>query len=557
MQSGQCQVRRGYVNIGSAEQPRRVHYRSAGQGPPLLMLHASPLCSASLLPMIQVAARFRTVIAPDTPGYGWSDLLPEPGAGLQGYVAALLDFTRRLGLAGFGLYGTATGAQLAIELAKTGEAEVDYVILDNVAHFTAAERKRVLAGYFPDLTPDALGSHLTKAWSLARELGLFFPWHEPTPDHRLPAGGVNTDLTHRIAMNYLQAGKDYDLAYRAAFINEKIEQLRPLSMPVTVLRWEGSIIKPYSDRLDRVRWPDNFNMLHCGPSQTQRLEAVASLFTRHAAAANDPDFQLPAPDAERAAAIGFVHDDSGQWHYRRTANPQLPPLLALHDLNSSGRALQGMMEAWRDRYHIFAPDLPGHGLSWQPQSGGSDLAATVATLDALTRAQYRDEPLTILTMRDSAALGIELAARLGQQIKALILLNPIDYPALADEWDGASLRPEFEPDAAGAHLLQTWHFMRDRQLFWPWYARDARHALAGQAELDAPTLTAHCIEFWQAQPYSHALWEELLAYPLGARLAALECNTQVGLRVQDPRTEIGRRSLGAQTCELWQNSYTP
>ena len=111
---GGMRVKQGYINVGSEERPQLIHYRTAGTGPALVMLHASPMSSAALLPFIGVAAEHATVIAPDTPGYGWSDPLLEPGGDLSGYVAALHTFTERLGLESFSLYGTATGAPRAI-----------------------------------------------------------------------------------------------------------------------------------------------------------------------------------------------------------------------------------------------------------------------------------------------------------------------------------------------------------------------------------------------------------------------------------------------------------
>ena len=247
------------------------------------MLHASPMSSAALLPFIRVAAEYNTVIAPDTPGYGWSDPLVEPAEDLAGYVTALYSFTRRLGLETFGLYGTATGAQIAIEFSKTYGARVDYLILDNAAHFTDEERDNIVSGYFPDLTPDATGSHLTRIWSVARDQCMFFPWHQATPETRLPAGGVNTGVVHQMAMEFLQAGKDYDRAYRAAFANEKMERVRPLTVPVIIMRWQGSILKSYTDRFDSVEWPENFTMLHKGPGRGQRIEAFRSIFTERLA----------------------------------------------------------------------------------------------------------------------------------------------------------------------------------------------------------------------------------------------------------------------------------
>src|SRR5258708_7381259 len=49
---------------------RQVHYRRAGKGPPLLLIHASPGSSKQLEAKIAALAHTRSVIAPDTPRNG-------------------------------------------------------------------------------------------------------------------------------------------------------------------------------------------------------------------------------------------------------------------------------------------------------------------------------------------------------------------------------------------------------------------------------------------------------------------------------------------------------
>src|SRR5690606_14891693 len=55
---------------------RRIHYRRAGSGPPLVLLHASPSSSRVQIPLLRAWADDFTVIALDTPGFGLSDPLP-------------------------------------------------------------------------------------------------------------------------------------------------------------------------------------------------------------------------------------------------------------------------------------------------------------------------------------------------------------------------------------------------------------------------------------------------------------------------------------------------
>ena len=536
------QVRQNYVDAGSPGAAQLMHFRSAGTGPALIMLHASPMSSAALLPFIRVAAEFNTVIAPDTPGYGWSEPLPAHSGDLSAYVDALHTFAGRLGLGSFGLYGTATGAQIAIEYAKAYAGQVDYLILDNAAHFTDAERDDIVAGYFPDLTPDGSGSHLTRIWSVARDQCVFFPWHQTTPEARLPSGGVNMDVVQQMAMEFLQAGADYARAYRAAFANEKMERVRAVTVPVTIMRWQGSILKPYSDRFDSVEWPDNFTMLHCGPGREQRVQAFRSLFAERQVQARAGACSISPANDTVATGKGFIDLEAGQCHYLCAGERQQPPLLALHDLGASHRSLSARVASPGEQHHVVAPDLPGHGLSCQPRADKQVIEATVDTLVELVETLgWRS--FRILAERDSAALAVELAGRLEQSAEGLTLINPLNYHALATEWEPEKICPDVMPDAAGAHFLKTWHWLRDRQLFWPWYAADADHALPGAANLDADYLTARLVEFWQAQPVASELRRQVLNYPLKTRLEQLGCPVELIMTETEPLAEVARRSL--------------
>ena len=52
---------------------RRVHYRRAGSGPPLVLLHALGESSYSWTRVLPALATGHTVIAPDLPGFGDSE----------------------------------------------------------------------------------------------------------------------------------------------------------------------------------------------------------------------------------------------------------------------------------------------------------------------------------------------------------------------------------------------------------------------------------------------------------------------------------------------------
>ena len=101
---------RGYTGASGAQ----LHYRMLGEGPPVFLMHSSPLSSAFMLGQLQVLADagYRA-IALDTPGYGQSDPLPTPPQSLTDYARAFLagiDAMGGIDTTRFALYGTASGA---------------------------------------------------------------------------------------------------------------------------------------------------------------------------------------------------------------------------------------------------------------------------------------------------------------------------------------------------------------------------------------------------------------------------------------------------------------
>lgn len=72
----------------------------------------------------------------------------------------LVEFIRALDFERVALCGSASGAQIAVEFARVHPQARRFLVLDNLAHFNADERERMLARYFPDLAPRADNSRL-------------------------------------------------------------------------------------------------------------------------------------------------------------------------------------------------------------------------------------------------------------------------------------------------------------------------------------------------------------------------------------------------------------
>ena len=175
-------IRRRCVYAGD----RRVHYRRAGSGPPLVMLHASPGSTYALEPLIALLGETRTVIAVDSPGYGESAGLGLEEPETEDFAAALVETFDALGLDRVDLYGTHTGSKIAVEFTGTNPGRVRRLVLDGIGAYTPEEREDLLANYTIDLSPRWDGSHLVRAWAMRRDMHMF--WAVVRQGRRSPPG---------------------------------------------------------------------------------------------------------------------------------------------------------------------------------------------------------------------------------------------------------------------------------------------------------------------------------------------------------------------------------
>lgn len=104
---------KGYVDSDEGQ----IHFRSAGDGEPLVLLHQVPSSSWMWGPLLEpLARRGYRAIAFDLPGYGMSD--PPPTApDLAYYARRIAGAAFSLGLERFGVVGHHTGGSIAIRLA--------------------------------------------------------------------------------------------------------------------------------------------------------------------------------------------------------------------------------------------------------------------------------------------------------------------------------------------------------------------------------------------------------------------------------------------------------
>src|SRR6202040_2666018 len=106
----------------------KLHYLTAGHGTALILLHGYAETSLMWQPIIPVLAKRFTVIAPDLPGIGDSDI-PAGGLDMKSAAVRIHDLAKSLGVQKAEVVGHDIGLMVAYAYAAQFPAEVTKLVL--------------------------------------------------------------------------------------------------------------------------------------------------------------------------------------------------------------------------------------------------------------------------------------------------------------------------------------------------------------------------------------------------------------------------------------------
>jgi pimeloyl-ACP methyl ester carboxylesterase len=243
---------RGYADTSFGQ----VHLRRAGPrgGIPLLMLHASPGSARGVLPLASRLAANHDVVAMDTPGFGDSDPLPAADPSIRDFADAVLEVADSLGAPRVDLYGTHTGASIALETAVRGASRIRKLVFDGLPMFSTDERVDHLAHYIPPFEAHWDGSHVVWAWNFIRNMTLFYPWYHMDARH---ATGRAPDalLLHERVVDLMKAGPNYASGYRAVYRYDPRPALEQLSAQTMLCVSQEDVLAHHAEAVRSAR-PD-------------------------------------------------------------------------------------------------------------------------------------------------------------------------------------------------------------------------------------------------------------------------------------------------------------
>lgn len=530
-----AKLQRHFVTVRGQFGTRQVHYRRGGRGPVVLLLHQSPQSSREMEPVIEALHGRFTLIAPDAPGYGFSQPLRQLGeplgsATIEDFASATLEFADALGLGRFGVYGFHTGASIGVALAERNPERIAAVAANGLVIPTDEELAAILREYLPPFVPHWDGSHLAWLWARLREQTIFFPWHDRRRATRMTFDMPPADRLQTGLLEFLAAGEHYHVAYGAAFRGHAERRLPAVKVPLLVT---AAAHDPLTGHLARIASPAAMVRIEPAGDAADALERAFAHLGNHPGDA--PATRLAEGPAE--STTSEYHGGPGQQvrivrtACRGTAAGRV--VLLLHAAGSSAAAQQALASTLAPHAEVLAADLPGHGASdpANPSAGDGGVLARTAErlatslLPGLTA--MAGGHLTVLGPGSSAPVALALAS----QLKALqaietgvVLLEP---PALSatdrEAWLQHGL-PALTPVWSGGHLLEAWHMVRDSRLFTPWFRRERAGFRHDEPDLDNQRIQREVSDLLR----SNGAWQALLHDALASREAPGDAH---GLRV--------------------------
>ena len=238
------QTERSTVRLGYAQtQLGQIHYAEAGEGPPLVLLGATPRTHRCFLRLIRlVSPHFRT-IAIDLPGFGNSHPPPTPLT-IPAIARCVIDFLDAMNIPQTHLFGLHTGNKVAAAIAADWPDRITRLILAGQSHSIIPEmsaRNAAIQPWFDKyktyFESNPNGAHLVRDWlgAQANLQAIWWPAKLLNGKTIVPADIENAearaiDFLHgwRSAVPIYEAVLSYDLeqAYRRIITLTLVLELR-------------------------------------------------------------------------------------------------------------------------------------------------------------------------------------------------------------------------------------------------------------------------------------------------------------------------------------------
>lgn len=499
---------------------RQVHYRRAGSGPPVILLHQSPTSSREYIPLIrEIAGKGFTVFSPDTPGNGMSDPFPgDEWTPMEGFANGVVNLMDELGIKKASVYGFHTGGVCALALALRHPDRFTVAIMNGYIQMDKDEVDDIVQHYLPEVVPDWSGSHLTWTWSRFREQVLFFPWYRKDLARRMnydvpaPAG------THLAVMDFLSC-QDYRRAYRPAFLFDTLNAVKNTKGNLVITTAKTDVLNKYHALLKDL--PSNITLLNpANPDESK--DQLIKVLADNSASETAPVLAQTKPMVGKIWQ-DYLQIDGGSIYARRNTDGTGRPIVFIHASAGSSYSMDNFMTPLVGKRPVIAFDLPGNGESDNPMGTTVTVEAQAKYLARAIKAAGYTE-VDVFAYWGGCTVAVELAIQnpdLVKHIAAPTLMVLSD--AVRDEYL-SRYTPAIEVEEYGVHWIKVWNMVRDQELFSPWYMRKKEHIVRDHEPNIAPAVIhRRTVDLFKALDIYQSAYSAHFSYPMLKRLPLVAC----------------------------------
>lgn len=221
----------------------QTHYRAAGEGEPIILLHWLPSSSRQFVPVMgALAALGRRAIAPDLPGYGFSDPIDESWD-FPRFGRWVGDFIGALGYESADCVGGHHAACMLTEAAIAAPEKISRLVLEGCPAWEA-EKRQMIQDMVDERPPPLDDAGTPFAWTWQRMRWVLQEWlkrSEFGPDFETEA---RLFVAEHLLMDFVTGPtslRDYDHLERLKLI--------PTDIPLMVTTAEGDSLRSEHEKV--------------------------------------------------------------------------------------------------------------------------------------------------------------------------------------------------------------------------------------------------------------------------------------------------------------------
>ena len=434
---------------------RLVHYWLSGKGKPIILLHASPQDGSFVLEPFHELTRNFQLIAIDTAGFGLSEPLAIKNPKAIDFANATIKTLEKLKINSCILYGTHTGAHIALEVAINSK-KVKCLIIDGISFYNSSEKKELLKKYAPNFPPKINGEHLVNAWHHTRDQTIFYPWFNKK--NRIRRKLPPPNYLHNVVIAKLRAEENYIKGYKAAFSHNTHSAFKKIKIFTLLYSRSDDVLENHINRVSLFN--SNIKIIKV----TNKQQIIKNIKEN----CSKIKINIYNKKIAQPSTVSFVNLKTSQQLIRIHGKNHGKTTIILHGNGKNSLSTLTLQKELSKNRKVISFDLPGNGFS-ENIIDKNNIDSYSKNLFLLLN-KLRLKKVSVISFDVSASLTINTLKLNPSIFESVVLIEPIIIKSYQKKYYINNFFPNLTPNKHGTQLITAWDYLRNSKLFWPWFS---------------------------------------------------------------------------------------